>query len=99
MRYVRRRWGLGDPPKRAGIRVHFSLFDLSSFVGDLITSQLPAFLRLELRFESNQTSVVTMATETVPIPEPAGLPLLGNIGAIDPEFPLGDMVSMAEEHG
>ncbi|KAL4974704.1 cytochrome P450 [Aspergillus desertorum] len=33
------------------------------------------------------------------IPEPKGLPLLGNIGTIDQEFPLGSMVALAEEHG
>ncbi|KAJ4132349.1 hypothetical protein NW754_015164 [Fusarium falciforme] len=37
--------------------------------------------------------------ETVEIPTPAGLPLLGNIKSIDPEFPLGSMVSLAEQHG
>ncbi|KAL4939088.1 hypothetical protein BDV06DRAFT_231292 [Aspergillus oleicola] len=33
------------------------------------------------------------------IPEPSGLPLLGNIGAIDQEFPLGSMVGLADELG
>lgn len=33
------------------------------------------------------------------IPEPKGLPLIGNIGTIDQEFPLGSMVALAEEHG
>ncbi|KAL4951002.1 cytochrome P450 [Aspergillus filifer] len=33
------------------------------------------------------------------IPEPKGLPLLGNIGAIDQEFPLGSMVGLADELG
>ncbi|RMJ16074.1 hypothetical protein CDV36_004236 [Fusarium kuroshium] len=37
--------------------------------------------------------------ETVEIPTPSGLPLLGNIKSIDPEFPLGSMVSLAEQHG
>ncbi|KAF4472142.1 hypothetical protein FALBO_950 [Fusarium albosuccineum] len=37
--------------------------------------------------------------ETVEIPTPSGLPLLGNITSIDPEFPLGSMVSLAEQHG
>lgn len=36
---------------------------------------------------------------TVPIPEPAGLPILGNLGAIDSEFPLGSILSMADKHG
>ncbi|RYC93528.1 Bifunctional cytochrome P450/NADPH--P450 reductase [Fusarium oxysporum f. sp. narcissi] len=36
---------------------------------------------------------------TVEIPSPSGLPLLGNITSIDPEFPLGSMVSLAEQHG
>ncbi|RDW89799.1 bifunctional cytochrome P450/NADPH--P450 reductase [Aspergillus mulundensis] len=41
-----------------------------------------------------------MAEEnTVEIPEPSGLPFLGNIGTIDQEFPLGSMVSLAEQHG
>ncbi|KAL4787174.1 cytochrome P450 [Aspergillus varians] len=33
------------------------------------------------------------------IPEPSGLPLLGNIGTIDQEFPLGSMVGLADELG
>ncbi|KAL0944912.1 bifunctional p-450-like protein [Colletotrichum truncatum] len=37
--------------------------------------------------------------ETVPIPEPSGLPLLGNINEIDPEFPLGSMISLADQYG
>ncbi|KAI8722871.1 Bifunctional cytochrome P450/NADPH--P450 reductase [Fusarium sp. LHS14.1] len=37
--------------------------------------------------------------ETVEIPTPAGLPLLGNIKSIDPEFPLGSMVALADQHG
>ncbi|RSL72552.1 hypothetical protein CEP53_001056 [Fusarium sp. AF-6] len=37
--------------------------------------------------------------ETIEIPTPSGLPLLGNIKSIDPEFPLGSMVSLAEQHG
>ncbi|EWZ28976.1 cytochrome P450 [Fusarium oxysporum Fo47] len=37
--------------------------------------------------------------ETVEIPEPSGLPLLGNITSINPEFPLGSMVSLAEQYG
>ncbi|KAJ4249793.1 hypothetical protein NW762_012135 [Fusarium torreyae] len=37
--------------------------------------------------------------ETAEIPTPSGLPLLGNITSIDPEFPLGSMVSLAEQHG
>ncbi|KAF6828429.1 bifunctional p-450-like protein [Colletotrichum plurivorum] len=38
-------------------------------------------------------------SETVQIPEPAGLPLLGNINAIDPEFPLGSMTALADQYG
>lgn len=38
-------------------------------------------------------------SETVPIPEPAGLPFLGNINAIDPEFPLGSMTALADQYG
>lgn len=37
--------------------------------------------------------------EAVPIPEPPGLPLLGNITNINPEFPLGSMLEMADTHG
>ncbi|KAL4914001.1 cytochrome P450 [Aspergillus aurantiobrunneus] len=33
------------------------------------------------------------------IPEPAGLPFVGNIGTIDQEFPLGSMVGLADELG
>ncbi|PKS12428.1 hypothetical protein jhhlp_000634 [Lomentospora prolificans] len=39
------------------------------------------------------------AQETVPIPEPQGLPILGNIGAIDPNFPLGSMLSLSNQFG
>jgi cytochrome P450 / NADPH-cytochrome P450 reductase len=35
----------------------------------------------------------------VNIPEPAGLPLLGNIMAIDSEFPLGSMKALSDEYG
>ncbi|KAK1624421.1 cytochrome P450 [Colletotrichum phormii] len=38
-------------------------------------------------------------SETVPIPEPSGLPFLGNINEIDPEFPLGSMISLADQYG
>ncbi|KAF9880149.1 hypothetical protein CkaCkLH20_02103 [Colletotrichum karsti] len=38
-------------------------------------------------------------SETVPIPEPWGLPLLGNINEINPEFPLGSMMSLADQYG
>ncbi|KAK1673514.1 cytochrome P450 [Colletotrichum godetiae] len=37
-------------------------------------------------------------SETVPIPEPSGLPFLGNINEIDPEFPLGSMISLADQY-
>ncbi|OLN81295.1 Bifunctional P-450:NADPH-P450 reductase 6 [Colletotrichum chlorophyti] len=37
--------------------------------------------------------------ETIPIPEPSGLPFLGNINEIDPEFPLGSMLSLADQYG
>lgn len=33
------------------------------------------------------------------IPEPSGLPLLGNIKDVDSEFPLGSMVAMADKYG
>ncbi|CAJ0538636.1 Ff.00g066510.m01.CDS01 [Fusarium sp. VM40] len=36
---------------------------------------------------------------TAEIPTPSGLPLLGNIKSIDPDFPLGSMVSLAEQYG
>jgi cytochrome P450/NADPH-cytochrome P450 reductase len=36
---------------------------------------------------------------TVEVPSPSGLPLLGNITSIDPKFPLGSMVSLAEQYG
>ncbi|KAK1998807.1 cytochrome P450 [Colletotrichum falcatum] len=38
-------------------------------------------------------------SETAPIPEPAGLPFLGNINEIDSEFPLGSMLSLADQYG
>lgn len=40
-----------------------------------------------------------MADNTVPIPQPPGLPLLGNINDINPEFPLGSMMNMADKYG
>ncbi|KAI6282185.1 hypothetical protein ACKVWC_009403 [Pyricularia oryzae] len=43
--------------------------------------------------------MATSDDQTVPIPEPQGLPLLGNIGAIDNEFPLGSLLSMASKYG
>ncbi|CAO2657945.1 Nn.00g072050.m01.CDS01 [Neocucurbitaria sp. VM-36] len=47
--------------------------------------------------ESDKSSDVEDAE--VMVPEPQGLPLLGNIRSIDPEFPLGSMTSLADEHG
>lgn len=38
-------------------------------------------------------------SEEVPIPEPEGLPILGNINNVDKEFPLGSMVSLADQFG
>ncbi|TDZ38726.1 Bifunctional cytochrome P450/NADPH--P450 reductase [Colletotrichum spinosum] len=38
-------------------------------------------------------------SESVPIPEPPGLPLLGNINEINPDFPLGSMMAMADQYG
>ncbi|KAJ4405951.1 hypothetical protein N0V82_010211 [Gnomoniopsis sp. IMI 355080] len=40
-----------------------------------------------------------MAETTVPIPAPPGLPLLGNIKDINPEFPLGSLKNMADTYG
>lgn len=40
-----------------------------------------------------------MSEGTIPIPSPPGLPFLGNVGDIDPNFPLGSMVNMAEKYG
>lgn len=37
--------------------------------------------------------------ETTPIPSPPGLPFLGNIGDIDPNYPLGSMIDMAGKYG
>lgn len=37
--------------------------------------------------------------ETVPIPEPAGIPLLGHVRALEPSFPLGSMLALAKTHG
>ncbi|KAK3398875.1 putative bifunctional P-450:NADPH-P450 reductase [Sordaria brevicollis] len=37
--------------------------------------------------------------ETVPIPGPAGLPLVGNTFDIDTEFPLGSMLNFANQYG
>ncbi|KLU91733.1 hypothetical protein MAPG_10682 [Magnaporthiopsis poae ATCC 64411] len=53
--------------------------------------------------DGEQTSDYNMSAETddrtVPIPEPSGLPFLGNIGILDREFPLGSMVSLADQYG
>lgn len=40
-----------------------------------------------------------MADNTVPIPQPPQWPLLGNINDIDPAFPLGSMINMADKYG
>lgn len=37
--------------------------------------------------------------ETVPIPGPPGLPLVGNAFDIDTEFPLGSMINFANQYG
>ena len=37
--------------------------------------------------------------ETVEIPEPRGLPLLGHTTSINAEYPLGSMVSYATQFG
>ncbi|KAL8306505.1 hypothetical protein RB597_002994 [Gaeumannomyces tritici] len=50
--------------------------------------------------EDDQPNMTTTNDDgTAPVPEPAGLPLLGNLGAIDSEFPLGSLMSMADKHG
>ncbi|KAI1337357.1 hypothetical protein F5Y15DRAFT_418121 [Xylariaceae sp. FL0016] len=36
---------------------------------------------------------------TTPIPEPPGLPLLGNVADIDPELPLRSFTTLAEKYG
>jgi cytochrome P450 / NADPH-cytochrome P450 reductase len=38
-------------------------------------------------------------SEEVPIPQPAGLPIIGNVGSLDKEYPLGSMVQLAEQFG
>jgi cytochrome P450 / NADPH-cytochrome P450 reductase len=40
-----------------------------------------------------------MADTTVRIPEPPGLPLLGNIADIDSEYPLGSFLHLADIYG
>lgn len=37
--------------------------------------------------------------EPVPIPEPAGIPLLGHVGMLEPSFPLGSMLTLSKTHG
>jgi cytochrome P450/NADPH-cytochrome P450 reductase len=37
--------------------------------------------------------------ELVPIPEPPGLPILGNVTSLNPEYPLGSMMELAEKYG
>ena len=36
---------------------------------------------------------------TVPIPQPDGLPIVGNIANVDKDFPLGSMVSLSDQFG
>lgn len=40
-----------------------------------------------------------MAETTVPIPCPPGVPILGNVGDIDSNFPLGSLKNMADTYG
>lgn len=40
-----------------------------------------------------------MAEGIKEIPSPPGLPLLGNINDINPEFPLGSFLNLAEKYG
>ncbi|KAK8240055.1 cytochrome P450 [Phyllosticta capitalensis] len=38
-------------------------------------------------------------SEIVPVPQPPGLPFVGNLTAIDAEFPLGSLVRLADTYG
>ncbi|KAK6063914.1 cytochrome P450 [Seiridium cupressi] len=38
-------------------------------------------------------------TEIVPVPEPPALPLIGHVGTIDQEFPLGSFLAFADKYG
>jgi cytochrome P450 / NADPH-cytochrome P450 reductase len=40
-----------------------------------------------------------MSAELKPIPQPAGLPLLGNMREIDPESPMKSILRLAETYG
>jgi cytochrome P450/NADPH-cytochrome P450 reductase len=40
-----------------------------------------------------------MSQDTVPIPQPPGLPLVGNALQFDSEFPLGTNLRLAEQYG
>lgn len=40
-----------------------------------------------------------MAETTIPIPNPPGLPLIGNVGDIDAAYPMGSMINMADKYG
>lgn len=40
-----------------------------------------------------------MAETTIPIPSPPGLPIIGNVGDIDPSFPMGSLLNMADKYG
>lgn len=44
-------------------------------------------------------STETKDVEVAVIPEPKGLPLVGNIFEIDTEFPLGSFKAMADQYG
>lgn len=37
--------------------------------------------------------------DTVPIPQPKGYPLVGNITDVDPEQPTLSLMNLAKEHG
>jgi cytochrome P450/NADPH-cytochrome P450 reductase len=37
--------------------------------------------------------------DTVPIPQPRGYPLVGNITDVDPEQPTLSLMNLAKEHG
>lgn len=40
-----------------------------------------------------------MSEEELPIPQPSGLPIIGNVTNLDKEYPLGSMVQLADQFG
>ena len=49
--------------------------------------------------DDTQNETQAQAQEIKPIPEPAGLPLIGNLTSFDRSFPLGSFTRLADQFG